>query len=72
MTLSSLPPSPTVLSLTQAGAEDPQPQVLARARDNTCGCTVSAPACVRLSTVGDGENELRVMRENQRVPVGDN
>ena len=32
MTLSSLPPSPTVLSLTQAGAEDAQPQVLARAR----------------------------------------
>jgi GTP pyrophosphokinase len=32
MTLSSFSPSPTVLSLTQAGAEAAQPQVLARAR----------------------------------------
>ncbi len=32
MTLSSLSPSPTVLSLTQAGAEAAQPQVLSRAR----------------------------------------
>ncbi len=32
MTLSSLSPSPTVLSLTQAGAEAAQPQVLTRAR----------------------------------------
>ncbi|MEY4318138.1 MAG: hypothetical protein RI902_1946 [Pseudomonadota bacterium] len=32
MTLSSLSPSPTVLSLTQAGAEPAQPQVLTRAR----------------------------------------
>jgi GTP pyrophosphokinase len=32
MTLSSLSPSPTVLSLTQAGAEATQPQVLSRAR----------------------------------------
>jgi GTP pyrophosphokinase len=32
MTLSSFSPSPTVLSLTQAGAETVQPQVLSRAR----------------------------------------